>query len=40
MPQLYDSGAVSEDPLLGFAFYLDLESSGGGFFTEVSGIGA
>ena len=40
MPMLHDSGAVSEDPLLGFAFYLDLERSGGGFFTEVSGIGA
>jgi phage tail-like protein len=41
MAEVRDSGVLGgEDPLLGFAFYLDLEGADGGYFTEVSGIGA
>jgi phage tail-like protein len=40
MAELRDSSSLNEDPLLGFAFYLDLEGSGSGYFTEVSGVGA
>ena len=32
--------ALTEDPLLGFNFLLELEGAIAGYFTEVSGIGS
>ncbi len=40
MAETRDSGVLNEDPLVSFAFYLDLAGTPAGFFTEVSGIGS
>lgn len=40
MSEVRDSGVLRSDPLVSFAFRLDLDGTPAAFFTEVSGLGS
>ena len=40
MAEVRDSGVLRADPLVAFAFRLDLDGTPAGFFTEASGLGS